>query len=248
MKKEICAVLLILAASAVYGADFSLSAGAGGFVGGFFTRYSLSADGMVEGARLKIDATQTMNQFNYGFFAFFDATYGVFSVFYQDGISDYEETADISVFSDGAIDSGKGWETVLGFSLLGKYPFPLNEKFTVFPMLGIEYQKSLIQKRTQADGFVYERNDGLREKDKDNKPYELSDWDSFWVNLGGGIDFALTGKFFIRADLLYGFRLMTSYEIKNLEMMKSMAGDPNPKLGGLTSGPVFKVAAGWRFF
>jgi len=247
MKKQICAVLLVLAAAAAFGADFSLSAGAGGFLGGFFTRYSLNADGTVEGAQLKIDATQKMNQFDYGFFAFFDATYGVFSVFFQRGIGNYEETAEISVFSDGTVDTGKGWETVLGFSLLGKYPFSVGEKVLIFPMLGIEYHKSLIQKRTQSDGFVYKRDDGLREKDKDNNAYKLSDWDSFWVNVGGGIDYALTDSVFFRGELLYSFRLMTSYEKKNLEMMKALAGDPDPKLGGLTSGPKLKLSVGRRF-
>jgi len=56
------------------------------------------------------------------------------------------------------------------------------------------------------------------------------------------------GNFSVRAELLYGFRLMTPYEVKNLELMKSMAGDPNPKLGGLTSGPSLRLSAGYRFF
>ncbi|MCL2128415.1 MAG: hypothetical protein FWH38_09185, partial [Treponema sp.] len=62
MKKRICAVLLVLAAAAVYGANFSLSAGAGGIFGGFFTRYTLSADGTVDGDRIVINAAQEMNQ------------------------------------------------------------------------------------------------------------------------------------------------------------------------------------------
>jgi hypothetical protein len=39
---------------------------------------------------------------------------------------------------------------------------------------------------------------------------------------------------------------MTSYETKNLDLMKSQSGDPNPKLSGLTGGPALKIAAGWR--
>jgi len=247
MKKEICTILLVFVGTAVFGADFSLSAGAGAYLGGFFTRYTLTAEGTVEGARMKINAIQKLNQFNYGFLAFFDATYAEFSVFFQNGVNDYKETANISLFSEGSNQSGKGWESVLGFSLLGKYPFSLNERLTVFPLLGVEYQISLSQKRTQHDGFVYDRTDGLRENDKDNKAYKLEDWNSLWINLGGGVDFSLAGNFFIRGELLYGFRLMTSYETKNLDMMRAMSGDSNPKLGGITSGPALKAAAGWRF-
>jgi hypothetical protein len=247
MKKRIGIIFLVFAVTATaFGADFSISAGAGGILGGVFTRYTLTADGKVDGAQIKVDATQEMNQFNYGFFAFFDATYGVLRVFYQNGVNNFTETTDIPPLP-GTEDSGKGWESVLGFSLLGKYPFPLNERLIVFPLLGMEYQISLIQKRTQADGWVYNRNDGLREKDKDGNAYKLMDWNSWWVNIGGGVDYVFTDNLFARCELLYNFRLMTPYEVKNLDMMKALAGDPNPKLSGLTSGPSLKIAAGWRF-
>jgi len=247
MKKLVGVIFLILVVkTAAFGADFALSAGTGVSLGGMFTRYTLTADGKVDGARIKIDAIQEMDQFNYGFFAFFDATYGVFSVFYQNGVNNYTETADISVLSN-TKQSGKGWESVLGFSLLGKYPFTLDKRLTVFPLLGMEYQISLVQKRTQDDGWVYDRDDGMREKDKNQKAYNLMDWNSWWVNVGGGVDYLFTDNLFARGELLYNFRLMTVYEQKNLDMMKSHAGDPNPQLGGLSSGPALKIAAGWRF-
>ena len=248
MKKRICLAILMLAgAAAVFGADFSLSAGAGGLAGGFFTRYMLKADGTVDGNRVKINAGQEMDQFNYGLFAFFDASYGEFSVSFQNGANTFKEPVDIAELGS-ADRSGKGWEPVLGLSLLGKYPFNLNERFTVFPMLGVNYQICLDQARTMPAGNVYDRTNGLHEKDKDGNAYKLSDWNSFWIDLGGGVDFALASGFFLRGELLYGFRLMTPYEIKNLEMMKSMTGDPNPKLGGLTSGPSIRLSAGYRFF
>ena len=248
MKRRICAIALVLAGAAAFGGEFSLSAGAGGLLGGFFTRYTLSADGTKDGDRIKIDAGQESDQFNYGFFAFFDATYGVFGVFYQNGANTYKETFEVLGVDDtGPPSTGKGWETVLGFSLLGRYPFSLNERLTVFPLLGVEYRIVLIQTRTQPDGWVYDRADGLRERDKDGNAYRLKDWNSMWVDLGGGADFTLAGNFFIRGELLYGFRLMTPYEVKNLDMMKSMAGDPHPKLGGLTSGPSIRLCAGYRF-
>lgn len=249
MKRQICTVFLVLAAAAaVSGGDFSFSAGAGGILGGLFTRYTLSADGMVEDARIQIEASQKMNQFSYGFFAFFDATYCVLSVFYQNGANTYRETADVSVIANNVDNSGKGWESMLGFSLLGKYPFPLSHRMTVFPLLGLDYQICLNQSRTQVDGWIYDRTDGLRERDKDGKAYRLEDWNSLFVNLGGGVDFMLPMNFFLRGELLYGFRLMTSYETKNLDLMKSQANDSKPKLSGLTSGPLLRISAGYTFW
>jgi len=249
MKKLICSMLLIITGiTAVNAGEFDLSAGAGGLLGGFFTRYTLAADGMVDGDRIKIDAIQKMNQLNYGFFAFFDATYGVFSVYYQNGVNNWEESFDIDGLDNSSASSGQGWDSYIGLSLMGKYPFKINERVAIFPMMGIDYQISLKQRRTQPNGWVYDRDDGYREKDKDGNAYKLEDWNSLWINLGGGMDFMLVNNFFIRSELLYSFRLMTPYEIKNLEMMKSMAGDPNPKLGGLTSGPSLRLSAGYRFF
>jgi hypothetical protein len=42
---------------------------------------------------------------------------------------------------------------------------------------------------------------------------------------------------YLRTELLYGFRLMTPYEVDA----------PNPKLAGLTSGPSLKIGLGYRF-
>jgi len=240
-------ILILTGARAVFGADFTLSAGAGGLLGGFFTRYTLTANGKVDGNPIKISAGQEMNQFNYGFLAFFDATYGKFNIYFQNGVNDFKEPVDIADVGGGK-RTGKGWESVLGLSLLGKYPFTLNEKFTVFPLLGVDYQICLDQARTMPAGNVYDRTNGVHEKDKDGKAYKLEDWNAVWINIGGGADYELPANFYLRAELLYGFRLMTPYEIKNLDMMKSMSGDPNPQLGGLTSGPSIRLSAGYRFY
>ena len=249
MKRQIAAIIVGLTFPvSVFCVDFSLSAGVGGLFGSFFSRYTLTANGIIQGAENKIDSNQEVNQLNYGFFVFVDATYAEFNVFYQNGAYTYREGAAISALRSDVDQSGRGWDSALGFSLLGKYPFQISPVFNVFPLLGLEYEISLKQRRTQADGFIYSRNDGMREFDKDNKGYTLADWNSFWIKLGGGADFRLAGNFFLRGELLYGFRLMTSYETKNLEYMKAMSGDDNPKLGGITSGPSLRISAGYRFF
>ena len=245
MKKISVFVLLAIFFTLNLGAiDFSLSAGAGPFAGGLFTRYTLKADGI----SIKIDAGQEMNQFNFGGLFFFDAAFCELDFYVQRGMNTWSQIFDIAAMQSNKPATGDGWETMIGFSLLGKYPFSLTRQLILFPLIGMEYQICLVQERTQPDGSIYNRSDGLREKDKDGKAYELSSWNSFFVDLGAGIDFALTGKIFLRGELLYSFRLMTIYEKKNLDYLKAMTGDNNPKLGGLTSGPVFRLLIGSRFF
>jgi len=243
MKRLLLLFLAVFYSAAAFAGEFSISAGAGALAGGFFTRYNLSANGSIT----KVDASQEVNQFNYGFLAFLDATYAEFSVIYQRGLNNYKEAAEFSG-SSGAPSSGRGENSFLGFSLLGKYPFHLNERLTIFPMLGVEYQISLNQNRTQPDGRLYDRTDGIRERDKDGHAFKQNDWDSIWINLGCGLDFELPRNFFIRGELLYGFRLMTPYEKKNIDYMKAESGDSDPTLTGLTSGPSIRISAGYKFF
>ena len=245
-KSALVPVLVTIICTNLWARDINISTGAGGLAGVLLTRYNLKADGIKGGNQIKVDAGQDMNQFNYGGMVFIDATYAEFSVYIQNGINNWKQVLDIDGVDNSKPSTGDGWESMMGFSLLGKYPFRLSPRFTVYPLLGMDYQASLIQERTQPDGWVYDRSDGLREKDKDGHAYKLSDWNSLFVDIGGGADFAISGNIFIRGEFIYSFRLMTSYETKNLEFMKTMTGDNNPKLGGLTSGPTIRLSAGYR--
>ena len=226
MKKIICTIFLVLAGMVVFGNEFSLSAGVGGLFGGSFTRYSISASGSIG----SLNQSQEAEQLNYGFFAFFDATYGILSISFQNGSS---------TNNDGGMNYTSR-ESMLSFGLLGKYPFTLNERFTVFPLLGAEYQLCLAKLRQDDNGPVYRWND--------NEYFYVTDWNSFFINLGGGLDFKLPKNFFLRGDLLYSIRLMTPYEEKFLKQIKLEFGDSSPKLSGLSSGPSLRLSVGYRFF
>jgi len=101
----------------------------------------------------------------YGAFGFFDATYVQVSIGY------------IKVNSDNETGS-------LVFDLLGKYPFAIGKKFTLFPLAGIGYQKCVsIDTGDEADA-------------------------SHFVLRGGiGGDFAITEKLYARATGLFGYFL-----------------------------------------
>ena len=232
-------ILALLFYGGLFGADFSLSAGTGGIIGGSFTRYNSSST--VGSGEMK----QNINQFNYGALAFIDATYGEAAFSFQSGSNNYDEV--MSKDGEFVNREGDGWGSSLGISLLGKYPFNFAKRMHIFPLLGMEYKITLSEKRQPDGGNIYDRTNGLYETDKDGNSFSLSTWNSFWIQVGVGADFAIMKNVYLRGEFIYGFRLMTPYEKDGLEQLKNMLGDDSPKLGGLTSGPSFKLAAGYNF-
>jgi len=241
MKKYIALLIAIFALAAVLpAADISLSAGGGGLLGYTFTRYTL------EGGN--VTSTQNMDRLNYGGWLFFDATLWELTVMFQGADNSYAEKMDYGSASL-SNSTGRGHEASLGFSLLGKYPFRINERISWFPLLGVEYQIALIQKRQPEGGVAYNRTKSYypEDNDKNGKPYPLSAWNSWWIDIGAGLDYTITGQLFLRGELIFGFRLRTDYEKGALEVVQQQTGIKDPKLTGLTGGPALKIAAGWRF-
>jgi len=229
-------------AAALPAARIPLSAGGGGLLGYTFTRYTLEG-----GPAL---STQSMDRLNYGGWLFFDATYGEVSILFQGGSNTYAETMDYGAnsLSNG---KGKGTETSMGFSLMGKYPFKVNDIITWFPLLGVEYQIAISQKREpEGAEYVYDRAKGYlpEDRDKNGKPFPISAWNSWWIDVGAGLDYDIAGPFFIRGELIFGFRLMTDYETGALEALRNPPMEiNNPKLTGLTGGPTLKISVGYYF-
>jgi hypothetical protein len=245
--KRWCFFLMICgAAGGLSALDFSLSAGGGPFLGYTFTRYTL--DGKSDSAGNRIEAVQTMDRLDFGGFVFFDAAYLEASVSLQGGVGGYKETMDFggTSMSD---DHGTGYEMMLGLSLLGKYPFTLNKKWSLFPMIGFECLIALDEKRQPDGDVVYDRTQGVlpEDRDKDGNAYPLSAWNSLLVRVGAGADYALTRYLFLRGELLYSFRLQTGYESGALDMVKETFKVSSVNYSGLTSGPTLKVALGYRF-
>jgi len=241
MKKTVFVLFLLLSLLInAAAADFSLSIGGGGLLGYTFTRYTL------EGGNVTSD--QSMDRFDYGGFIFFDATYAELSVMFQAGNNKYQENM-ISSVTSLADSKGTGSEANLGFSLLGKYPFKISEKISLFPMLGIVYQIALTQKRHPDGSPEYDRSKGQlpEDRDKDDNPYPLSVWNSLWIDVGAGLDYYVIKGLFLRSELLFGFRLPTGYEQGALEKVKSQMGVNDLKLAGLTGGPALKLGLGYRF-
>jgi hypothetical protein len=197
---------------------------------------------------------QGMDQFNFGGYLFFDATYAEFCVDIQGGINSYEESIQghkgVTLLNIPTL-KGTGTETMLGFTLLGKYPFHLREGLSVFPLAGLEYQIALEETRRPEGGSEYDRVEGKTEFDS-TRDYPLSLWNSLFVDIGAGLDFVFRSPFVLRTELLYRFRLQTPYEVAALDYVVQEYGisQPtlfgNPGMSGLTHGPELRIAVGYR--
>jgi hypothetical protein len=244
-KKPVFFLIFFGMVGGLYALDISLSAGGGLLFGYTFTRYTLEgADSSGEAVK----SVQSMDRFDFGGFVFLDAAYAEASVSLQSGSGDYRETMDLDSQS---LSDGKGmqYETLLGLSLMGKYPITLNKKWSLFPMLGIEYLIALVERRRPDGDVVVDRTGGTlaSDLDKDGNSYPLSAWNALLVKIGVGADYTFTRYIFLRGEFSYGFRLQTEYESGALEMVKTTFNVSSPQYYGLTSGPSLRVALGYRF-
>jgi hypothetical protein len=234
--------------------QFRLSAGGGLTLGSVFTRYTLKADENTRFGDTDLTMRQQMNQFNAGGYLFFDAAYAEFSMDLVRGFNSYRESmkgTSGTAMTDELL-AGTGSEFTLGFTLLGKYPFRLGEDFLFYPLAGIEYQIALMEKRRPKGDSDHDRQDGVTEFDP-TKDYTLSIWNSFYIDIGAGLDVALKAPLYLRVELLYGFRLKTAYEKAAINFLRERYGisEPsltgNPRMTGVTGGPELRVALGYYF-
>jgi hypothetical protein len=148
--------------AAAMGPKFTLSAGAGGaFVGGFGNRF--------EGN----DAETFFVDLGGGAFMFLDATFAELSVGYATG------RTIIRTKSGGQTTKDSATLRVLDVDLLGKYPFNLGSRISLFPLFGVNYQHA----------------------------FSSGDENTWRIRLGGGMDFKVTEKLYLRVQGLSGFRL-----------------------------------------
>jgi len=206
MQKKVVLALLMTAllAGGVFAEGFSMSAG-GGLLFDLSGNNGVKAGGSYAGVR----------NLSFGGYGFFDATYVEVDVSFAYGKLTYVAEGGGSSASE---DFGNAMQ--LGLSLLGKYPIDLGS-FTLFPLLGINYNMVLSHK---LDGV------------SNDKPGDLS---QLGILGGVGADFGLTDSLYLRAEGLFQLRLANKYQ-KDLADMY----DASTTLG---MGPRIKVGIGYKF-
>jgi hypothetical protein len=208
---------------------FSFSAGAGGLFQDYWQSPSFSGDlwdKVPDEQKTEAEDEFKTNTMGGGFFVFADATYAELNL----GMAFLTEKN-----SENSDDKGKGYN-YFSIGLLGKFPIAINEKLTVFPLLGFDYNIFLNLKSKNSDNTEVKRAD-------------LADWnqdsnylDNFLINVGGGIDFNLTPALYLRGEILWAFKLNNGSEKDTVDMYDDMDVD----LSLFTTGPKVKLAIGYK--
>jgi hypothetical protein len=200
--------------------ESKISIGVGGFASGDLGGGAKTKAG---GYEMSIN----MGHFGGGVFVFLGTKYLEISLGYFMGGGNWEMTTNIP----GASDEKIGDLSLSGINagLLLKYPFVINTKLKWFPALGINYQRVLSAELGNT---------------KESHPEVLN---AIWIQLGGGLDYSLSRKIYLRFEALYGFRSKTDIEKDYIYLMDNKYSAYGIKTEGrLGHGPNIKLALGFN--
>jgi hypothetical protein len=177
-----------------------------------------------------------------GFFGFADCTYAEFTVGYlgQLGTMTDQRSKRHYYQEENGIKTNEEWESysrddiflnnsLIFADLLGKYPVKLNSRLSVFPALGFGFDFA-VGGNEQSD-------------------YERALFWNFNLKGGGGLDYRLSGRLFLRGELLMAFRLASDRD-GLFDVGYQMNKDTERKLfkildEGHRFGPQLKIAVGY---
>jgi hypothetical protein len=229
-KKIFCLACLFVLAAAAFAADFGLSVGGGSLLGANFTKSETDSTILV--ATMTNTLAYDTKTFDAGAFLFVDAAYAELSAAYIAEIGTVTGTAKTTSLPDVPIDEDYLSHVII-VDLLGKYPFVLNEKFTVFPALGLGLK------------FPFAGN---KSSDKEH--------DVTWgvvTKAGAGLDFALTQALFLRCEALFAYQFVSDKEAKIEQDLSSFGQgkktfDYQFRSIGYNLGPQVKIGLGYKIF
>jgi hypothetical protein len=228
-KKIFCFLVLLAAAAAVFAADFGISVGGGPLIGGNFTK-SETDPANIYVAKMALNYETTA--FVVGAFVFVDATYAELSAAYfaeigkVTGITNIVSESQLATMPNGTFSQSDVdyLSHVFIVDLLGKYPFVLNDQFTVFPALGVGVK------------FPFAGNVN---SDKEH--------DVTWgvvAKAGAGLDFSLTQALFLRCEALFAYQFASDLDAKIPQ--SSQVIDFKFKSVGYNLGPQVKIGVGYK--
>jgi len=188
-------------------------------------RVSLGAGGLLSadlggGIAWKSGAYMAMPHNAGGAYLFADIGYAEAFIGYSTGGGDWKSAS--------ADELPYMYRSNVNIGVLGKYPITAG-RLKYYPVLGLEYAVSLSGRLKYADGTEYVF-DAV-----DNRPAATA-LSAFGVKLGGGVDFGLNDRLYLRAEALYGVRTANEFETNE-------ADDSNAKTR-LGHGPALKIGLG----
>jgi opacity protein-like surface antigen len=174
------------------------------------------------GADIGADETYKTPYYAGGWNLFFDATYAELKFGILSGAGTMTESL---VGMDDILSEFTGVGFDIG--LQGKYPIPLGASATVFPIAGITY-RIMVDSKINGVGVP-----------------KASDLNTLWFQLGGGLDYAITDRVYLRGSLLYGIRLETQDEKIEIDAVKALDPDIDVK-ARLGHGLTINIALGFK--
>jgi len=228
MRKRIIlgGILIILSVSILYAADFKVGIGIGGDIGFVSTAFDTNVP---EPVKSEIENSLKDIEMNRsGFWFFLDLTYFEINLggkFYN--ITMKQQGADL-----------RETQNYFNIGLVGKYPFELNDRFSIFPFLGFDFQILTKFKDTMGGISMEVTRDELSDYDID-KTY----FDRTVFNFGVGLDINLTQNIFLRGILNYGINFNTKQQKDIIDIIE----DAGYNISVLNHGPSLKLALGYKF-
>jgi hypothetical protein len=228
MKKAALFALALGIAASVSAEDIAMSAGGGLFFGGDFgggANYT-GSDADIIGYDQFVAPL-----YGWGLHAFFDYEYleAGLSFYWGGGRWSQIKGSDKTPIHDASTFS-------INIDALGKYPVDIMENMRGFPILGFAYHIVL-----WGEGGLTKSWGGAEAFDGKGGAPKAFDLSALWIKFGGGIDYAVSERIYIRPELTYGIRLANSYESnvlsKEIKVDENTVrgANGNPRLGhGLT--------------
>ena len=220
MKKAVFVLVLLAVAAVAFGQRFAAGGGTvfdANFLNGVYFKPAQAG----EFGREYFAGQQVMAP---GGFLFFDARYAAVEVSVSHGwitaVTNATATGDLEGVAQGGALS-------VGISALGKLPFSTGSTVTLFPMLGIHYNRVVLGTGDLADAHFT----------------EIADFSQVGLLGGLGGDFTLSGPVFVRAEALFHFRFPSRY----FRDYRRVLAEEGPARTTFGMGPRLKVGVGYRF-
>jgi opacity protein-like surface antigen len=115
-----------------------------------------------------------------------------------------------------------------------KYPFTLSKMFTLYPLLGAEYELFLSAKKEDERDAKFP----VSSSKQNANAMEALSTTSF--KAGVGLDTFFTDNIFLRTEMMYGIRLPSKFEQYQADIYENVESN-------LFHGGDFKIAIGYRF-
>jgi hypothetical protein len=218
--------LMFLVVMGTYAADFQVGVGGGGDFGFVFTSFDSNLPepdkSGAEAAFKKTDETRG------GVWLFLDLTYFEIDL----GGKSYTTT----IKQNGA--NLKETQSYFNIGIMGKYPFSINDRFSIFPLLGFDFQIFTKIKDTQMGVSTEVERSALSGYGIDEEYFDCTVF-----NFGAGLDISITKGLFFRGALIYGVNFHTEQQKDNIDTIRDAGYDASV----LNHGPSIKLGLGYKF-